>query len=191
MRAYANPISLKKLIANLGAGIVSPRSVVVTLDDGYFDALAHAKPLLGRYDIPATLFTISGFIGASRELWWDELQQLCVDAAPTEFDRLYQKLHGAPADEREQMLAGLRTDAKRPVPRRDDYRGLTSEELRSLADGGLIEVGARNSVSLAEIAAHLGKPVQFSGPLEVQEVHDPAASFPDAREVLNFAAALP
>jgi nucleoside-diphosphate-sugar epimerase len=60
-----------------------------------------------------------------------------------------------------------------------------------LDDTGLVEVGARNSVSLAEIAAHLGKPVQFSGPLEIQEVNHPASSFPDAREVLSFAAALP
>jgi hypothetical protein len=60
-----------------------------------------------------------------------------------------------------------------------------------LDDTGLDEVGARNSVSLAEIAAHLGKPVQFSGPLEIQEVMNPAPSFPDAREVLSFAAALP
>lgn len=60
-----------------------------------------------------------------------------------------------------------------------------------LGDTGLVEVGARNSVSLAEVAAHLRKPVQFSGPLEIQEVNDPQAAFPDAREVLSFAAALP
>ena len=57
-------------------------------------------------------------------------------------------------------------------------------------DTGLVEVGARNSVSLAEIAAHLKKTVEFSGPLEVQEIMNPAATFPDAREVLSFAAAV-
>lgn len=55
---------------------------------------------------------------------------------------------------------------------------------------GLVEVGARNSVSLAEIAAHLHRVVEFSGPVEVQEVMNPEPTFPDAREVLNFAASL-
>jgi hypothetical protein len=62
---------------------------------------------------------------------------------------------------------------------------------RHLDAAGLVEVGARNAVSLREIAAHLGARVQFSGPRELQEVVDPRPEFPDAREVLHFAAGLP
>lgn len=60
----------------------------------------------------------------------------------------------------------------------------------NLDAAGLVEVGAKNTMSLREIAAHLNKPVEFSGARQVQEVMDPQASFPDAREVLRFAAAL-
>jgi peptidoglycan/xylan/chitin deacetylase (PgdA/CDA1 family) len=50
---------------------------VVTFDDGYADNL-HAGRLLQRYEIPATFFISSGFIGGSREFWWDELEALVI-----------------------------------------------------------------------------------------------------------------
>ncbi len=51
---------------------------------------------------------------------------------------------------------------------------------------GVIEVGARNTVSLREIADHLGVHVEFSGPVDVQEIVNPRPDFPDARDVLTF-----
>jgi nucleoside-diphosphate-sugar epimerase len=60
-----------------------------------------------------------------------------------------------------------------------------------LDDHGLVEVGARNTLSLAEVAAHLGRVIQFSGPRELQEVANPSPTFPDAREALTFVAAQP
>ena len=37
-------------------------SIVITFDDGYRDNYYHAYPLLKKYDLPATIFLISGFI---------------------------------------------------------------------------------------------------------------------------------
>ncbi len=51
---------------------------------------------------------------------------------------------------------------------------------------GIIEVGARNTISLREIAEHLGAAVEFEGALDVQEIMNPQADFPDARDVLSF-----
>jgi peptidoglycan/xylan/chitin deacetylase (PgdA/CDA1 family) len=53
--------------------------VVVTFDDGYADNLYGAKPLLERYDIPATAFLTVGYIGSEREFWWDELERLMLE----------------------------------------------------------------------------------------------------------------
>lgn len=183
LRSYANPISLKRLIACLRAGRVEPRSVVVTLDDGYFDALTNARPLLERLDVPATVFAVSGFIGSPREFWWDEMQQLAGEAAGPKFDSLYKEALEMPAEGRELMMAELRRDAPRDPSPRDDYRGLTPGELRRLADGGLVEVGAhtvthpslprldregqRNEIrnSRAQLESILGSPVtSFSYP---------------------------
>jgi peptidoglycan/xylan/chitin deacetylase (PgdA/CDA1 family) len=55
------------------------RAVVITFDDGYADNLHHAKPLLDRYGIPATVFVTTGYIGSDREFWWDELERLLFE----------------------------------------------------------------------------------------------------------------
>lgn len=52
------------------------RWLAVTFDDGYADNLWRAKPILDRYQVPATVFVASGYVGRSREFWWDELERL-------------------------------------------------------------------------------------------------------------------
>jgi peptidoglycan/xylan/chitin deacetylase (PgdA/CDA1 family) len=76
LRKYANPISLRELAQAQQKGKVPRRSVVITFDDGYADNLYNAKPILERYDIPATFFIATGHIGQERGFWWDELQKL-------------------------------------------------------------------------------------------------------------------
>jgi peptidoglycan/xylan/chitin deacetylase (PgdA/CDA1 family) len=51
-------------------------AVVVTLDDGYGDNLHNAKPLLERYDVPATVFVSSGYVTSREEFWWDTLDRI-------------------------------------------------------------------------------------------------------------------
>jgi nucleoside-diphosphate-sugar epimerase len=55
---------------------------------------------------------------------------------------------------------------------------------------GIVEVGARDTVRVHEIAEALGRQVTFSGPREHQKVQHPDATWPSAREVLAFAADL-
>ena len=58
----------------------SPR-LALTFDDGYSDNIISALPILERYEMPATLFVVSGVLGSSREFWWDTLAR-CI-LAPT------------------------------------------------------------------------------------------------------------
>ena len=70
-------VSLGELVARRGSDGERPR-VAITFDDGYADNLHAAAPLLVQRGLPATFFLTSGTLGADREFWWDELDQLLL-----------------------------------------------------------------------------------------------------------------
>ncbi|MGB7925673.1 MAG: polysaccharide deacetylase family protein [Pyrinomonadaceae bacterium] len=78
LRKHSRPTSLRQLTESLQHGKSPRRAVVVTFDDGYTDNLSNAKPLLERYDVPATAFVTTGHIGEGREFMWDELERLLL-----------------------------------------------------------------------------------------------------------------
>ncbi len=57
---------------------------------------------------------------------------------------------------------------------------------KNLDTTGIVEVGARNSLSLEAIAKHLKIVVPFQGKLDHQIVKNPLPEFPDAREILKY-----
>lgn len=84
LRGHAQPLALQQFVEAHHAGHIPDRAVVVTFDDGYADNLYNAKPLLEQYNIPATVFLASGYIGQAHEFWWDELDRLlmCPESLP-------------------------------------------------------------------------------------------------------------
>lgn len=78
LRRHYVVLSLRELAKRLMEGQLPKRAVVLTFDDGYVDNLHDAKPLLERYDIPATVFLATGYIGHEREFWWDDLDRLLL-----------------------------------------------------------------------------------------------------------------
>lgn len=76
LRKHGQPIRLRELTRMLCAGHVPRRAIVVTFDDGYADNLYNARPLLERYEIPATVFVTTGTMGG--EFWWDELFRILM-----------------------------------------------------------------------------------------------------------------
>lgn len=82
LRSLARPIPLGELARSLSGHKVTRRAVVVTFDDGYADNLLEAKPLLEKFDVPATVFIATGYVGRGREFWWDELESVLFRPGP-------------------------------------------------------------------------------------------------------------
>lgn len=69
-------ISLGQLVARLLKGEPwPPRSLTITVDDGYRDFYEAALPVVERVGVPITVFVTAGCIDGGRTLWWDELHR--------------------------------------------------------------------------------------------------------------------
>jgi len=175
LREYAHPISLSNLVQCLEQDSLPPKSVAVTFDDGYADNLFTAKPVLEKYEIPATVFICTGYMG--REFWWDELERLVTGsqtdpymfhlqaggrqfewqratvspeegqpALRAEFCRaLYQFLLSLDVEDQNCAMGVIRSWSEVSTPGISTPRAMSEEELLRLVDGGLIELGAHTS----------------------------------------------
>lgn len=71
-------IPLKELVKEVQNKWIKKNHIVITFDDGYADNFTIAKPLLEKYELPATFFIPSINIGQQKEFWWDELEQVIL-----------------------------------------------------------------------------------------------------------------
>lgn len=143
-----------------------PYTVVITVDDGYKDFYETAYPVLRQYQVPATVYVVTEFIGGRFWLWFDAIHWLVHAAAPGRYEitvegkRLDASLGeagsrntlwetfadnciGLHADRRWvaiQALAAALALQLPPAPT-PAYAAMTWDELRKL-DRTLIEVGA-------------------------------------------------
>lgn len=78
LRKQCRPISLRQLVNGLRDDKVPRRAIITTFDDGYFDNLIHAKPLLEQYDTPATVFVAPSTRPEMHEFWWDSLERILL-----------------------------------------------------------------------------------------------------------------
>jgi peptidoglycan/xylan/chitin deacetylase (PgdA/CDA1 family) len=65
---------------------LEPRTVVLTVDDGYADFVEFAYPLLQRYAVPATVFVVADFLDQQLWLWFDAIRFILEGARATRLD---------------------------------------------------------------------------------------------------------
>lgn len=80
LTSEARIVPISKLLSTVESDSFFEPLVAITFDDGYADNLHNAKPLLERYDAPATVFVASDHVGLDRELWWDNLERLLLQS---------------------------------------------------------------------------------------------------------------
>jgi peptidoglycan/xylan/chitin deacetylase (PgdA/CDA1 family) len=164
----ARPMQLHQLLTGLYSRNLPKRAVAITFDDGYADMLHLVLPLLERFEVPATVFVTTGYLG--REFWWHELDRLLLRwaAAPQPLPKwvstgvkhnheriyrcYYDHVAGLGPEEREAALAQLRTWAGADPNQAPVYRCLDAREVTQLAQSDLITVGA-HSVTHPMLAA--------------------------------------
>jgi peptidoglycan/xylan/chitin deacetylase (PgdA/CDA1 family) len=167
LRRHATPVRLGHLQKAIADRKPLHRHVVVTFDDGYLDVLEHAKPLLERFDVPATVFAVSGAMGAP--FWWDVLDAMLrgaqlppqisleLDGIGTVHWRrsegpessallalLHDRLEPLPTETRDRALAALGRELGTSPPKALRHRAMRPEELVQLVDGGLVTVGSHS-----------------------------------------------
>ena len=79
---HYNVIPLEQVLSCLHDGDLPPRAIVLTFDDGYYDILHHAQPILAERAMPATVFVTTSYVESQQEPWWDELEHLCFSSRP-------------------------------------------------------------------------------------------------------------
>ena len=70
LRQHFDCLALMDLLRSPGNG--RPR-VALTFDDGWRDNALHAFPLLQKYQVPASIFLSTDYIGSRQRFWWESL----------------------------------------------------------------------------------------------------------------------
>jgi len=73
-------VSLDKLGQSIQEGkALSQRTAVITFDDGYKGNYLHAYPILKKYNVPATIFLATGYIGTGNMFWTDKVRYIILN----------------------------------------------------------------------------------------------------------------
>jgi peptidoglycan/xylan/chitin deacetylase (PgdA/CDA1 family) len=67
------PIGMATLLDAVDGGALPPNPVMLTFDDGYRSCRELVLPVLRALGVPATFFIATGFVGAGRLYWWEQI----------------------------------------------------------------------------------------------------------------------
>jgi peptidoglycan/xylan/chitin deacetylase (PgdA/CDA1 family) len=77
IRRFLRPVTPAEFTRRLSSGEpFESRTCLVTFDDGWYDNMEYALPLLRKYGVPAVLFVPTDFPGGDRYFWYDRLSRL-------------------------------------------------------------------------------------------------------------------
>lgn len=86
LREIGQPVSVSDLVVRHHKNQLEKGSISISVDDGFLDVAENGLPLCDKYNVPMTLYVVSGRLGQS--FWWDELQAILdgVDELPSKIE---------------------------------------------------------------------------------------------------------
>lgn len=161
VRSVAGVGRVAELVEALEREEPPPRRVFLTFDDGYLDNLETALPLLERHEAAATIFIVTGAMGA--QTWWDRLARLLDPGSPPTRLRVggeeFVVRESSDARERRRLAVEIgRTLRQLPADRVAEivsawpgdsdagrvHRCMTREEVARIAGHPLVDIGAHS-----------------------------------------------
>lgn len=159
LRRYYAPLSMPQVIGMVNRGEPLPgNAAVITVDDGHRDFLLHGWPVLRKYEIPATVYLISGFVDDELWPWFDRVLwmfantpvpsvELNLDGRPVVLDltdprrradigqHVANALADLPSDLHAQTMAELPDRLRVSVPAKapSEFASLSWDDARALA----------------------------------------------------------
>lgn len=167
MKKNFNIISLSKYVNHIIKQIPIPsNSLIVTMDDGYNDNYIYAYPILKEFEIPATIFLVTGFINKELWFWWDKIRYIFFKSKKSQYiyeyngeikefklNTIEEREHAwdyitivllyEPNEVREQFIMQLQKDLDIIVPFEsvEEFMPVTWDEVREMRKNG-IEFGS-------------------------------------------------
>jgi peptidoglycan/xylan/chitin deacetylase (PgdA/CDA1 family) len=199
-------LSMTEAAANLRPGGSIPcNSLAITVDDGYRDFFLVAYPVFRAFRIPVTVFLATDFVDGTAWLWTDIVRYVCANTAAAEVNiadaslelrfpldsaesrrrassAVTEALKRMPNSERLRVVADFPQSLRVALPARppQEYAPLTWDEVRSMADGGIV-FGAhtRSHPILSRVAecAELRSEIQGSRARIEEELQRPVVHF--------------
>ncbi|MGB8707157.1 MAG: polysaccharide deacetylase family protein [Dehalococcoidia bacterium] len=152
-------LSLDTLATCIQSGESLPeKAVVITFDDGQKDDYLYAYPILKKYHVPATIFLVTGYVGADKLFWWDriwypiqhttvkqltlgELGSYCLRTQPDRVHttlRISEALKKLPEDKKNLLIEKLvQTCSVDIPPDLSKELSLSWDEIREMSNAGI------------------------------------------------------
>lgn len=165
IRHHLQPLSADGFLRALHGGTPPPRACLVTFDDGWYDLLEFALPIMRRHGVPAVLFVPVDHVGSPCGFWQERLArrllaltgdpralatlaQACPSPAPLQADlsdvdavlALIARLKSLPSAVRDRLVASIEGLGADPGPGEDRF--LDWDQLRTVAASGLVSIGS-------------------------------------------------
>ncbi len=177
---------------------IPKNGLIITFDDGYEDNFKNAKPILEEFNVPATFFITSGFIGINKEFYQETLNRIfflekkipsklkiSIDNKTFIYENLFNEenrkkayrnihftLRGKNSLVRRKAIKELLKWSKIVDKPDDDYKNLNETQLKLLAKNHSFEIGAHsvNHIPLSSLSIQEQKEEISYSKIELEKI---------------------